>query len=137
MLKLQWQDIDFKNQTAYLYDTKNGDDRVLPLTVECLEELKQFKQSTGFIFPHHENPSAHLVNFDNHWRKCLRLAKIEGLRFHDLRHTCGSWLAMNDVPLKAIAEILGHKTIQTTQRYVHHSTSHKASHLNRVFGGIV
>lgn len=83
---------------------KNGDARVLPLTVECLEELKQFKQSTGFIFPHHENASTHLVNFDNHWRKCLRFAKIEGLRFHDLRHTCGSWLAINDVLLNATVE---------------------------------
>jgi integrase len=46
-------------------------------------------------------------------------AKIEDFTFHDLRHTCGSWLAMAGVDIRRIQEVLGHKTISMTLRYAH------------------
>jgi integrase len=49
----------------------------------------------------------------------MKEAKIESFRFHDLRHTCASWLAMSSVPLLAIQQILGHKDIRMTLRYAH------------------
>ena len=35
ILKLGWTDIDFTNGFAFLYDTKNGEDRKVPLTKRC------------------------------------------------------------------------------------------------------
>lgn len=42
------------------------------------------------------------------------------IRIHDLRHTFGSWLAADPtVPLVVIREVMGHKSIKTTNRYIH------------------
>ena len=60
----------------------------------------------------------------------------QALRFHDLRHTTGSWLAQAGVVTSEIQQILCHKSIATTQRYIHHSTSGKAKTLQRVFSGL-
>ena len=49
---------------------------------------------------------------------------IHDFRFHDLRHTAASYLAMNGASLAEIAEILGHKTLQMVKRYAHLSEQH-------------
>ena len=41
------------------------------------------------------------------------------ITWHDLRHTYGSHLAMRGVPLKVIQELMGHVTIEMTERYAH------------------
>ena len=46
-------------------------------------------------------------------------AKMKGLRFHDLRHTCASWLINEGVDLYTVGKILGHSGPQTTARYAH------------------
>jgi len=56
----------------------------------------------------------------------LKVAKIENFHWHDLRHTCASYLAMNGASLAEIAEVLGHKTLQMVKRYAHLSQAHTA-----------
>ena len=41
------------------------------------------------------------------------------LRFHDLRHTPGTWLNSRGVDINVIKDVLGHRDITTTQRYLH------------------
>ena len=60
-----------------------------------------------------------LTDIKNAFRSALTEAGIEGLRFNDLRHTAGTRMADANVPIAVIAEILGHKDIRTTMRYVH------------------
>ena len=54
----------------------------------------------------------------------LTAAGITDFRFHDLRHSAASYLAMNGASLAEIAEVLGHKTLQMVKRYAHLSDQH-------------
>ena len=60
------------------------------------------------------------------WEYALRGADIENFRWHDLRHSTASYLAMNGASLAEIAEVLGHKTLQMVKRYAHLSEQHTA-----------
>ena len=51
-------------------------------------------------------------------------AGLPDFRFHDLRHTAASHLAMRGRPLKEIQEVLGHKIFSMTLRYAHLSPTH-------------
>ena len=60
------------------------------------------------------------------FKKACRAAEIEDFRFHDLRHTFASHLVMAGVDLVTVKELLGHKTIDMTNRYTHLAQEHKA-----------
>jgi len=53
------------------------------------------------------------------WAKICKLADLEGVRIHDLRHTYASILASGGASLPLIGALLGHTQSQTTQRYAH------------------
>jgi integrase len=59
------------------------------------------------------------------FRNACKAAKIEGFRFHDLRHTAASHMAMAGVPLNTVGDILGHRTSAMTERYSHLTPEHK------------
>ncbi|MGH9761858.1 MAG: tyrosine-type recombinase/integrase, partial [Blastocatellia bacterium] len=85
--------------------------------LETLLALRGGSKSS-YVFP---NPST-----GQPWRDVKRAfaaackeAEIEGLRFHDLRHSAGTRMADAGVPLPAVAAVLGHRDIKTTSRYAH------------------
>jgi integrase len=61
----------------------------------------------------------------------VRRAGITDFRFHDLRHTCASWLVMAGADLVSVQKQLGHSSIKTTMRYAHLAPGHlkKSSNL--------
>jgi integrase len=137
LTSLRWEQINLKAKTARIDRTKNNQPKILTLTNDVILELMKFRYSTGFVFPHSNNLDSYFKNFDCHWKEALSLAGISNFRFHDLRHTCASMLAMSGASLLEIAEVLGHKSISMTQRYSHLCVEHKATLTDRVFGGIV
>lgn len=53
------------------------------------------------------------------WKTVIQEAGLLDFRFHDLRHSAASYLAMNSASLVEIAEILGHRTLSIVKRYAH------------------
>lgn len=58
------------------------------------------------------------------FKKAVRAAGYEAYHFHDLRHTFASVMAMQGEPLKAIQELMRHKSIASTLIYAHLSPKH-------------
>jgi len=136
LTKLRWNDIDFDRQTAFVKTSKNGQPKVLPLTDSVIKELQLFNtKDNSLIFASTVKPDKPYC-FTKPWYKALKDADIEDFRFHDLRHSCASYLAMNGASLLEIADVLGHKQIQMTKRYAHLCIEHKSSLINRVMGGM-
>lgn len=64
---------------------------------------------------------------DRQLRDAWKVAREEtgiDCRWHDLRHTCASWLVQAGVPLHTVAEILGHTSTAVTKRYAHLAPEH-------------
>lgn len=55
----------------------------------------------------------------NGFQAACRRAGIEGFRVHDLRHTCAPWMVQQGVPLMEVRDVLGHSSIEMTERYAH------------------
>ena len=124
---LRWSDINFEKGLMTFTQTKNDELRSVPLENLAHELLlkhsKIKKIDSDLVFPSKKNPAVS-YDFRNPWKKALVVAEVEDFRWHDLRHSCASFLAINGVPMRSIAEILGHKTLSMVQRYTHLSTEH-------------
>ena len=113
MLKLRWFDINKVQRTAKLINTKNGDDRIVPLTRNAFEVLENLKKDNEFVFPITVN-CLQLA-----WRRVKKNSEIEDLRFHDLRHESISRFFEYGLTMPEVALISGHKDIRQLFRYTH------------------
>ena len=136
LLNLKFSDIDFGRQTAFVKTSKNGQPRVLPLTNEVVTELSGFKDQEAELIFNSELKLDRPMCFTKQWKKVLVQTDIENFRFHDLRHSCASYLAMNGASLLEISDVLGHRQISMTQRYSHLCTNHKARLINKVMSNL-
>lgn len=136
---LRWCDLDLERAEATVDRTKNGDRKVLPLVPAVVEELARLRPNPEkpheLVFKSRRRPDV-AYNFDPAWAKALGLAGVHRFRFHDLRHSCASYLAQSGAPLLQIAEVLGHRQLSVTKRYSHLTTRHKAELVGRVLGDI-
>lgn len=134
--RMRWRDVDFERSEAAVHQSKNGDKKVLPLMPAVVEALTRLQgKSEGLLFPSKRRPDV-AYNFDPAWERALKAAGVRGFRFHDLRHTCASYLAQAGAPLLEIASVLGHRQLSVTQRYSHLATNQKAELVGRVFKDI-
>lgn len=138
ILSLKWKDIDLNRGQIILHETKNGDRRVVPLQGYALELMKKHALvktlHCDYAFPS-KKVSKHAdgqfiyqpIDIRTAWENVIKNAQIENFRFHDLRHSAASYLAMNGASLAEIAEVLGHKTLQMVKRYAHLSEAHTSA----------
>lgn len=145
LVNLQWSDIDFDLHTIILRETKNGDRRVIPLTgaVETIfKECPTYAENAvGLVFKSQRQNSAGVVSIRSAFERALRSAGITEFRWHDLRHTAASYLAMNGATQGELMAILGHRSPHMTRRYAHYSRKHLTALMeragNNIFGGAV
>lgn len=121
--KLTWNNVrlNISEPSISFIATKNGEDRGVPITPEIVHLLKSHKIkqniTTKYVFPSIDGKTP--KDFTWYWRKACKESDLNDFRFHDLRHTCASYLAMNGATLLQIAEVLGHKTLDMVKRYAH------------------
>jgi integrase len=129
IMNMKWGDIDWDRRQIILHDTKNGERRLLPLTGHAYDLMREHARvrriDTELVFPSQAGDKPYEIK--RSWEGSLRVAHLEDFRFHDLRHSAASYLAMNGASLAEISEVLGHKTLQMVKRYAHLSEAHTLS----------
>jgi integrase len=123
---LRWGQIDLKSGRATLYagTTKNDDARVLSLVGEAftlLQERAKVRSLTDDrIFPAtHKAKKSTFIAMRTPFITALKEASITNFHWHDLRHTCASYLMMNGVSALEVSKLLGHRTMAMVSRYAH------------------
>lgn len=112
LLSLRWEHIDLKGRTAFLPDTKNGDSRTVPLSsvaVQVLDELP--RHISGVVIP------VKYFSLDAAFKRGVRRAGLDGVRFHDLRRTAITRMAEKLPNVIELAAVSGHKSLMVLKRY--------------------
>ena len=97
----------------------------IPLSEDAVRVLKSIARVEGQdrVFLYEGQPLRQSFG-KRTWRKAVKKAGLEGLRFHDLRHTWASWLMQAGVPAYAIQGLGGWASPKMVERYAHLSPDH-------------
>jgi len=131
ILGVTWEQVDLAKDLGFnaritLYDTRNGEPRGVPLNKDAVAVLSEIgpdpAKREGSVFKRENGEDWGQIR--TAFEKAVERADLPDFRFHDLRHTCASHMAMRGRPLKEIQEVLGHKSFSMTLRYAHLSPMH-------------
>jgi integrase len=110
---------DIRNNIALVRYTKNGKVRSVALSTRVQSAFKDWFSG--------ERPIA--ITLDKRWRRALKLANIDGLRWHDLRHEAVSRLFEKGLTTEEVMGMSGHRTYAMLARYTHLRPSSLAENL--------
>jgi integrase len=146
LIALRWRDVDWtagrirvrQNYVRGEFGTPKSrrSTRSVPMADEVAGELDRLAQATPahadndlvFADPRSGGPMERAAVL-RRYRHALKAAHLdEAHRFHDLRHTFGTRMAAAGVPMRTLQEWMGHRDIETTQRYADYAPSpHEAA----------
>jgi integrase len=119
ILFARWEHVDFERGILFLPDSKTGKKPVF-LNAAALKVLAGLPRIAG---------NSHIVAGAKHgapradlkkpWTAVCKVAGLDGLRIHDLRHSFASIGAGASLGLPIIGKLLGHSQPATTARYAH------------------
>ncbi len=127
---LRWEDLNFDRRTLNVkralvkgeYKAPKGrSERTVDLDQETIEALKKIRHlRSELVFCQADGAP---FTYDHLEARLLRALKKAGvarhLRYHDLRHTFGSHLAIAGVDIFVICNLMGHQSVNTTSIYAH------------------
>ena len=124
ILKLKWEAVDFESNELTFFDTKNSDDRVLPMTPDLRGFLKRkYRQRV-------DDDKLFSIHRDTVRRRLIKIQKMAGVShkktFHSFRHTAATMMFAKGASLPEVKEVLGHRSTATSLRYAHATTEGKA-----------
>lgn len=126
ILGLTWGQVDISQEFFNLKNTKSGKNRSIKMTDMVLDIFaeKKSKKPDDLVFPGRQGKQS--VAISSTFKKVADKIFNQGVSdtrekvtFHTCRYTCASWLVMEGVSLYLVQKVLGHSTIQVTERYSH------------------
>jgi integrase len=140
LIGLRWRDVDFDARRLRVVspyvrgefnDPKSEESgRSVPLAKrvgDALNDLRErslYPADSNLVFGHPETgrplDRSKLVR---RFKRALEQAEVRRITFHELRHTFGTRMAANGVPLRTIQHWMGHADAKTTQVYAHYQPS--------------
>jgi integrase len=130
---LQWGQLAQGYERLTLTETKNNEIRTLPIVEPALTVLRERARNRiiGVDWVFAGRGARGPCDISKAWQVAVEAARLENFRFHDLRHTTASYLAMSGATPLEIAEILGHRKLDMVRRYAHLSESSVGDTLSR------
>jgi integrase len=142
LLALRWMDLDWeagrvrvrRNFVRGEFGTPKSkrSSRSVPLATRVAGELDRLHQSTPYqadqdlVFPHpHTGKPIDRSRLLKRFKVAVREAEVRDIRFHDLRHTFGTRMAGQGVPMRSLQEMLGHRDFKTTLIYADYAPSQR------------
>lgn len=116
---LEWSQVDTRRRIAWIHadQAKAGKDISVPLSDAAMTVLASRRGiDEVFVFTYRGSP---IASPKTGWLKATEKAALDGLRWHDLRHTWASWHVMNGTPLAVLQELGGWSTAEMVKRYAH------------------
>ncbi|PDW00984.1 tyrosine-type recombinase/integrase [Candidatus Chloroploca asiatica] len=136
VLALRWVDLDLKARTLRVAAGKTASStRTLPLPATLVDALRAHEQQQaheraeqgaswkehGLVFPSEVGTPISGRNLLRHFKSVLtKLGLPATIRFHDLRHSCATFLIAQGVHPRVVMEILGHSQISVTMNTYGH-----------------
>lgn len=138
LVALDWRDVNLTIKQATVRDGKGGKSRVVPLSTRAARLLQRLlerrKDKQPWVFRSQFDQRMSKATVQWHMRK---LGEQAGLPFqltpHQLRHSLATHLLNAGMPLDQIQLVLGHRNIQTTQRYARTQLQSVEQYYRRVF----
>lgn len=122
---LKWENVDLENKAIYFLDTKNGEDRTIPIPEVLFYELKSFKEQNkvrrlknDYIFSTPEGKPKKIL-IDKLYPQIVSKCDFEKITFHGLRHTYISIASLLGFNTSIVKKIVGHKFDSVTGGYTH------------------
>lgn len=130
---LQWTQVDFVRRLAWIHPDEAKARRAIsvPLNAEAVSIIRRWlgKHPTH-LFSFRGKPIRQVST--KAWYQALKMAGIQALRWHDLRHTWASWHVQDGTPLFALQEMGGWESAEMVRRYAHLSAEHLAPYADRL-----
>jgi len=121
-LTLKWENIDLDKDYYWIEDTKNGDKQRYPLPPVIKSALLDIKDHrAGWVF---KSPTTNrpIVNIDRQMKKLKEFTGMENLTFHYMRNILVSALSEQGTEAIILSGLLGHKDVNTINKYLSNST---------------
>jgi len=124
LLSLQWDRINLFRRTIIIQESKSGKPRTLPvnqIAFDILDERSKIRNiMNDLVFVSNAGSKIDRHNLRRAFNIAIKKAGIHDFHFHDLRHTFATRLAQRGIDIYKISKLLGHHSIEMTQRYAHH-----------------
>jgi integrase len=119
-LGLRWDDVDLPGRAIRLRDAKAGARTVhLGAAAVTILDTVKARDREGHVLRGLDPDEPLSVNVaEKAWGRLRENARIADGRLHDLRHTAGTFAALAGANAFAVRDLLGHKTLAMTGRYV-------------------
>ncbi len=115
LVKLNKDDINFDKKLAVLSDTKNGNNRIVPLNSTAISSLTSILQQSK----NNKLLSLRYSCISHKFTSACRKSGIKDYRLHDLRHEAVSRLFEKGFSIMEVSTISGHRSLASLKRYTH------------------
>ncbi|MEV0343013.1 site-specific integrase [Nocardia sp. NPDC050713] len=162
---LRWSDVDFSAGTVTITNTRIQVDgevieketktekskRTLPLTPVIVDALKRAKAAQAaerlelgtcygpgkYVVCDEAGYPVHPGRLSREWHRVCESAEVRHVRLHDARHTCGTLLHLQNVPIAVVSAWLGHCDAAFTMRTYVHSQPDALAEAARTLNAVV